>query len=608
MSSADTLVYDMSQMTDKEAPSVFVKRDWLNILDSQNGNYNGNQLTIDTSQLSNSNKYMSYRQAYLSVPMVMAVSSKKDASGNSFIDLSGASTVPNPTSASRAFSLKSWFGSIIHSMVLDYAGSTIIQQTSLCGMWNCFTLMTSLSHSDLEVNGVSLGFFPDDVNFQYQPAASANGIGTCNNQMIIAQGSLTAGLACSECSNAGMWRRMANQVLDPSLKPGGASGASVTSALAYDNIVPTGRFQSYYRSTVTKTAPSASTTAWQGIVYAIQAQIFLKHIHSFFANCPLMKGVFFRLTLNINQPTLTLSGSGGVMDVTSIISPLGGVVPILVAGQGTVALQAGADEAGQLVLDSVAATTAARVTLNVGNKIIDPTQSANITASGLSTVTALNQSCQLYIPAYTFNPSYEEAYLSRPTKRIQYTDIYQFTTSKVSGASSFNFLLTNGISNVRSVLILPFYSKIAATRDFPPFQSPFDPAGCGPTSPLTSLITNFNVIVSGQNMIYNTQNYGFEEFLNQFVGVNSINGNQTDGLTSGLVDFFKWNQSYCYWYVDCSRMLPVDASVPKSVSIQGNLSLASLQESANAPGEVQFYCFIEYGVEVSLDVLTGARV
>jgi hypothetical protein len=46
-------------------------------------------------------------------------------------------------------------------------------------------------------------------------------------------------------------------------------------------------------------------------------------------------------------------------------------------------------------------------------------------------------------------------------------------------------------------------------------------------------------------------------------------------------------------------MLPVEESVPKSVSIIGQNSSAK---------ELQFVVFIEYGVQVSLDVLSGSRV
>lgn len=587
MSSGDTLTYDMAQSTDKAAPSVFVKRDFLSILDSNNGNYNGNQIIIDTSQLSNSNKYMSYRQAYLSVPLVMAASSDIGTMLPTGADIS---------KGARAFGLKNWFGSIINSMVLDYAGTTIVQQTSLCGLWNTFTLMTSLSQSDIDLNGPTLGFFPDDVNYTFVDGSDGNksGLGTCNNVLQCGQGSVSLGLGASEFGNSGFWARMAKTVIDPT-KSSGQSGS------AMQDIVGADKLKSYYRSVVTYGEVATKKT---GIVYAIQAQIFLKHIHSFFANCPLMKGVFFRLTLNINQPTVVLKCTAAdKLAIDSIVSPLGGVVPIMVASQESGLVGSAASNAlpaqGGLLLAT--ANHTCRVTLNVGNKIIDPTQKLAITDAGLGETTSLNQSCQLYIPAYTFNPSYEEAYLSRPTKTIQYSDIYQFTTTGVRG--SFNTLITNGISNIKSILVLPFFKSITKTgADYPPIHSPFDTAGAGTTSPLASVIKNFQVVVAGQNMFYNTQNYGFEEFLNQFVGVNSINGNLTDGLTSGLVDFQKWNSLYGYWYVDTSRKLPVDESVPMSVSIQGTT------QQEDAMPEIQFYVFINYGVQVSLDVLTGARV
>ncbi len=594
MSSGDTLTYDMAQSTDKAAPSVFVKKDYLNILDSNSGNYNGNQIILDTSQLSNSNKYMSYREAYLSVPLVMAVTS---------VTAANMLNVNDMKSSSRCFGLKNWFGSIINSMVLDYAGTTIVQQTSLCGLWNTFTLMTSLSQSDIDLNGPTLGFFPDDVNFVFSTGGQS-GVGTCNNVLQLGQGSVAAPLGGSEFGNEGFWARMATTVIDPQAKSGGVAQDSATSS-AIGDIVGATKLKSYYRSIVETKTGDGSTT---GILYSIQAQIYLKHIHSFFANCPLMKGVFFRLTLNVNQPTVVIkpdiaSGSDGKLLIDSIISPLGGVSPIMVASQAS-DLKASAVTnmpASTGIVLTKSDTARARITLNVGNKIIDPTQKAAISDAGLGETTSLNQSCQLYIPAYTFNPSYEEAYLSRPTKTIQYTDIYQFTTPGIRGA--FNQLISNGISNIKSILVLPFFKTITKTgNDYPPVQSPFDTAGAGTTSPLASVVKNFQVVVAGQNMFYNTQNFGYEEFLNQFVGVNSINGNLTDGLTSGLVDFQKWNSLYGYQYVNVSRKLPVDESVPMSVSIQGTT------QQEDAMPEISFIIFIQYGVQVSLDVLTGARV
>ena len=100
-------------------------------------------------------------------------------------------------------------------------------------------------------------------------------------------------------------------------------------------------------------------------------------------------------------------------------------------------------------------------------------------------------------------------------------------------------------------------------------------------------------------MIYNTERYSYEQFINQLYGCCSVNAGLTDGLSSGFIGQLDFDMEYCYHWVNCSRMLPVEEPVPKSVSIIGQ------NQSAKA---VDLYVFIEYGVEVSVDVLSGARV
>ena len=68
----DESVYDMSLQSESN-PNIFIKKDWISILDNQNGVYSGNQCVIDTSQLSNSNKWLNYREAYLLVPLILVV-------------------------------------------------------------------------------------------------------------------------------------------------------------------------------------------------------------------------------------------------------------------------------------------------------------------------------------------------------------------------------------------------------------------------------------------------------------------------------------------------------------------------------------------------------
>ena len=102
--SGDKLVFDLANEIE-DVPNVFVRKDWINILDNQNGNYNSNQSVIDTSQLSNSNKYMSYREGYLATPLLMTLTSPS---------LTGALINSATNSADFVVGLKNWFGSIIH--------------------------------------------------------------------------------------------------------------------------------------------------------------------------------------------------------------------------------------------------------------------------------------------------------------------------------------------------------------------------------------------------------------------------------------------------------------------------------------------------------------
>lgn len=675
--SCDKLVFDLSQEVEG-SPSVFVKKDWVNILDNQNGQYSANQSVVDTSQLSNSNKYMSYREGYLAVPLMLTLMSEATAGVMS----AGAAA----SSADMAIGLKNWFGQMIHSLTLDYNGTTIVQQTQYINMWNSFKLLTTLSWGDVATSGATMGFYPDDpLAFTFNTVATPDGIGVCNNVntplSVLGSGATSQAFADynSGGGNLGFLKRQQYIAYDPD---------GIVGALTAD-YATTNKFSALQTSTSASTLwksyiinkKTSATTPQQGLLQiAVMATIHLKHLHSFFQQTPLLKGVFMKMTLALNNTSAVItrgSGVSGTQTLVSVSNSVGGVNPLMVASSRS---SGGADPvASTLSMTGVVATSATQAFTTVDTRIqpgmtisgagitgilaiVSVSHSATATtivASASYTSTAstytiypasglLTQSLQssggfaigvvggtfttdisvgnkalsssvagaanvatsnytnviLYVPAYTFNPTFESAYLSSPIKKIKYTDVYQYQVREIPANGTFNNLLTNGIANIKSVLIIPFYeqetggSTTGSLLSVPVWQSPFDPAGTGPTSPMIAL-TNFNVVVSGQNAIYNTQKYGFEEFIHQLQGVNAVNGNMTDGLTSSLINFTGFETEYCYYYVDVSRMLPVEESVPKSVQIIGQ---------SLSPRRTTLMCFIEYGCEVDVDVLTGARV
>jgi hypothetical protein len=594
--SCDKLVFDLSQEVEG-SPNVFIRKDWLNILDNQNQNYQNNQSIIDTSQLANSNKYMGYREAYLAVPMILSVRTPNSSAGTYSIYDYGVG-------------LKNWFGQIIHSLTLDYNGTTIIQQTPFCNMWNSFKLLTTLSYSDVLTQGPTIGFYPDTSDAWIYNTA---GIYVRNNvdaqlsspcvtpiqntysQASIVTGATVAGQPLLIGGNLGLSFRSKWIAFNPAAGAGGVGGAT------YNEIgVNSGNLTQIWKSNISNKS-TATTTANGLLQISIMATIYLKHLHSFFNMVPLLKGVFMKLTMNLNNSQATVSTSAGkVQNAYTSSVYIGGVLPIMIPS----------DTSGSAyqTLANCPASSTFYYDLMVGSKSYN-TNITNTTNAPTSPYVEGNlaKSIYLYVPAYTFNPTFEQAYLSNPLKQVKYTDIYQYQVKNITSGQQFNNLITNGIANIKSVLIIPFYSNVATAVGggvptlgtvYSEWQSPFDPAGCGTTAPMVTL-GNFNVQISGQNAIYNMQRYSFEEWNNQLYGQNAVNGGLTDGLTSGLIDFLGFQTSYSYYYVNVERMLPVEQSVPKSVQILGtNYSTMPLD----------LWVFIEYGVQVSIDVLTGARV
>jgi len=572
----DKLVYDLSQEVEG-TPNIFIRKDWVNIMDNMNTNYQSNQSIIDTSQLSNSNKWMSYREAYLAVPLLLTINGTNN-------------TVANFEINDYSFGLKNWFGTIIHSLTLDYNGTTIIQQTPFVNMWNIFKLLTSLSYADVATMGATIGFYPDNFNsFENSGnTATTTGFGICNNQMP-SFASYTAGVVSQNYDAYGNNGTGGNQGLTMRTKWIMYNPEAYAGVWQYDTLLSANQSTNIWKSYIIQGGSAKTVNAGNSPIFQanIMGIIYLRHLASFFNMIPLLKGVFMKLTLNLNNTKQTVKVQNGTFitqDVPSI--PVGGVNPILIpsidTGSSWLNTAYGANE-GTVNYD-----------LSIGSKVL-----------GLNGMEAyqgrIAQSIYLYVPAYSFNPTFEEAYLSSSPKTIRYTDIYQYQVLNQGANANINALVTNGIANIKSVLIIPFLNSVpnsGTTTMTNEWQSPFDTAGCGTTAPLVSL-TNFNIQISGQNAIYNTQRYNWEEFVNQLYGENAVNGGLTDGLTSGLIDFMAFQNSACYYYVNVERMLPVEKSVPKSVQITG---------LNNTPNTINLWVFIEYETEVRVDLYTGARI
>jgi len=566
----DTLLFDMAQSTEG-TPQIFVRRDWLSILDNMNQSYIGNQSVIDTSQLANSNKYMSYYEATIILPLLLTLNTTTN------VDLNFGEATPVGSTGSYVMGLKNWLGTVVHSFTLDYNGTTIIQQTPFINLWNTFCLMTSFNYNDF-TEWASIGFYPDtSTSFALNGVASPNGLGVSNNQDLVEPVVLSSARGQATSGNIGFFKRQ--QYWNYNIDCVGSGGAGT-----WGSIIGVNGLNQSYKSYICKQKDGVAGVGGNIAILqqAIVGQIKLRHLHNFFQEVPLLKGVFMKLTMNLNNSSFQFSftNGGNFTALTNIVCPLGGANPLMIASGFTNNGSAGL------------ATATYNASVAVGGVVINPAQT-NIGAIA----SPLLRSIMLNIPSYVFNPIYEQAYLSSSVKTIVYNDLYQYQVLNIGTNQPFNNLITNGISGIQTVLVLPFYSS-SDNQTITPYQSPFSTEGGGTTSPLC-LLGNFNVVISGQNAIYNTERYTYEQFTQQLYGLNAVNGGLTDGVNSGLINQLDFETMYNYYAVNVSRCLPIEEAVPKSVNIIGqNLTGVTLD----------LYVFVNYKTSVSIDILTGSRV
>jgi len=561
----DLVVYSKS-VEEKSSDAVFLNQSWLQVLDSNNGSYSSSQATLETTSLASSDRFMDYREAYLTIPLLLTLGNQAN---------NNTSGLANATDVSKLMGLKNSYTSLIHSMSVDLNGTNIIQSTPFSELYNAFKLMTSLSWNDVATQGATIGFYPDDV--LAATAFTANNVGGAAGMVVNNNDKLTPTLTAAEVGmkgNNGFANRLRYINFDADAKVNGA-GAEVAQSVF---LTKAAADQLYKSQVITKHAGGASASPV--VQVQVMAIVKLKHLHSYFQNVPMSKGCQYRFIFNLNQSTSTLSTDGSVVTSESVVkSSYGGVVPLMLAS----CAGSGAGMA--------AAAGGVRADLSVGNTCLDNT----LAGYAGTTTSNLGRSIQLHVASYVLNPSLEAAYISAGSNRkVVYDDVYSFTIKGVEPNANVNQLVTSGIRGIKSVLLVPMLSQ-ASNGGINEFQSVQSSCGGGDVGMLHAL-TNFNIQVGGVSQLSQNARYGYELFNEQFAGVNAINAGMTDGLTSGLINERGWSQKQGYIYLAVNRGTELEKSSPKSVQVQfQNLSAKT----------IDYYVYITYETSINLDVGLG---
>ena len=638
----DNLVFEESINTEVST-SEFVDKQWLYVNDNNNSSYSS-QIVIDTTPLSNAGGYIGWSESFLAIPLVLQMESAAMASQDDVV-------------SNYLMGLKNGYWNILHSLTCEFNNGNIIQQVPFLNVFCSFKALTSWANADVENWGAICGFAPDSARswiFNNKAPTAApqlntmmpGGTGVCNNRISpvvdintlsifagnslgavpgIPSGTVTTFAYNSETcavkssndlycwTNEGLKKRMDYINFSTKQNTGAALdqvtnnqaallGTDKSGAEAVYNAI----FQGYYQR----------AAGYRAVVF--NAVVRLKDVADFFYKCPLLKGSTMRLYLNTNQVLLegALTNAVQAADASGISARPGlalTAAPVMLGGGGTCPIMLASADVGQPLSalrnhagGDLPQALGAASTFKAGLSIVR-TQFSQLT----NTITAPITSCRLYAPCYTMSPIAEQRYLSlSPTKKVMYNDIFQYSFDTITAGSTFNLLVTNGIPNIRSVLVVPLLAQAAngTTGTVPDsgagfaavttnsLLSPFSTTG-GTPDPL--VLGNFNIQISGKNLFNNNQEYNFEQFYEQLVSSNQLNGSLTTSMGSGQISFEDFQSLYRYYYGNASRSIPSEDGVAKAVQLLG---------VNRSPVAISLMVFIEFEREITIDVRTGARV
>ncbi|KAE9306555.1 hypothetical protein PF001_g12068 [Phytophthora fragariae] len=221
-----------------------------------------------------------------------------------------------------------------------------------------------------------------------------------------------------------------------------------------------------------------------------------------------------------------------------------------------------------------------RFRVNQGSAVINLSTAKAMSLS--STTLVSGQSCPIMVASSAgsapnsgvFNAT--TAGQISPNKTVRYMDYYAQWFYQRAGTgvrttqlnTAFDLQLSTSLKNAKVVALLPFAETSSGnfnSSTIQQFQSCFD------SIPWTvqpgSSIRNFNVRIGSQQVFDISYDYDFQNFINEFSKLGSINGDQTKELSNGLIDYQTWQQTNRVLVADVSRLTEKD--VPQSIQVMG---------------------------------------
>ena len=553
----DNFVYEsvLDHSVSDSDKTPFTNKSLTYVLDNQAGNsaYTSGQVIIDASSMASSGTtFQDWSNAYVVIPFNVKLEA------TAVIAATAASPI-NGALQSFLTSVKN--NSIIDSITVEQNGRTIVNQTSNLSQFVNYKMHSTMSQDSVAKMGASLMYTPDGVG-AYTYTASTVGVDNTDNLP-----TATSNWNKPEAFNSGALARQSK------LFP-------YTTAL-------TTQQKQINEADVTQIATAfvPITTAANVVMSDVHflATIRLRDICPYFESHPkLTRGLGYRIILRLNQGVTTFTH----------VAPTAGLTPFT-----TLAITA---QSFTPIGSCLAQPSMVHVGLNTISTLLEWPTNVTISASSLKLTSqvdvgsnALLNGIRLYCPSYTASPEAQSTLMRQPVLNKPFVDLYHNVIQNQLAGNYINTQLASGISNPKFLIVCPQIAQ--AVNSFNSQGSALNPCP-GVTDPQLSL-TGIQIKVGSEYVLPDRVNYDFIQFLEQTSTMFGLNANQTNAMSSGIIDFQKFRHNYRYYVFDLSRYLDSQDNVPRMIT---------LETFNNSNVAVDLYCYCGYERSAEFDLQKGA--
>ncbi len=554
--SKNTILFDAQNSMSSDINEYDIQRiDWVQMRDSNNGNYGTNIVKFDLEALANASYFTDFSNTYYFYPQVITISGlkKADIAENDY-----------------SVSLKASIMDSLNSVTIKLNDTQVNNPGQYLNKYANWELL-HVSQSDLNNIKDLIHFYPDSCsvarassNSAFAPKDYEN-----NNKIKPALLDLTKGFV-PESYNSGRLERMQTTSFNKDRITTYYANAT------FHNSLPPFEMN---KSCVDNITGNATGT----VKFTVFSIIPLPFIHPVFRSLPICRGVKLNMQITLNNQCVSTIGvaSGSANDSAyesfSFSSSNGSnTCPYMVSpcGKGT--------SAGQGLVPEVGDAAGSKGTITIRN---------DVNTNGYQPV--------LYMPQIHFTEDFEAKYCAQDPKTVHYLDYNVYNPAGLqsvpAGQSANQILITNAVVRPRDLIIMPELSS-EENGGYIPSATPFSSAPFT-TAPYAKIL-NFNVQLNGQNIWSQTKKYTYESYVETMSQL-ALDGRQfrSFGISSGLISKSDWENCYTYYYVDLNRAkFSEDDNISKSVNV-------TLTNGSNL--KTNYTCILTYQRELEIDVSTG---